>query len=47
MANANELVRKLVEIGVLKEISGRKRDRKFAYSAYLDLFADDAGEAKL
>jgi Fic family protein len=47
MANANELVRKLVEIGVLKEISGRKRDRKFAYSAYLDLFADDAGEAQL
>jgi hypothetical protein len=34
------LVRELCEIGILKETTGRKRDRRFAYSAYLDLFAD-------
>jgi Fic family protein len=26
----------LVEVGILTEMSGKKRDRKFAYSAYLD-----------
>jgi Fic family protein len=40
VANANDLVRELCEIGILKETTGRKRDRRFAYSAYLDLFAD-------
>lgn len=40
VANANDLVRELCEIGILKEMTGRKRDRRFAYSAYLDLFAD-------
>jgi len=39
--NANDLVRELCEIGILKETTGRKRNRNFAYSAYLNLFADD------
>ncbi len=36
--NANALVARMVKLGLLREISGRKRDRRFAYSPYLDLF---------
>lgn len=46
VANANDLVRELCEIGILKETTGRKRDRRFAYSAYLDLFADGDAAAR-
>ncbi|MFZ5453276.1 MAG: Fic family protein [Thermodesulfobacteriota bacterium] len=38
--NANRLVRDLCKIGVLDEITGRKRNRRFSYSTYLDLFKD-------
>lgn len=38
---ANDLVRELCKIGILKETTGRKRNRSFAYSAYLDLFTDN------
>ncbi|MGI8782107.1 MAG: Fic family protein [Acidobacteriota bacterium] len=37
--NANNLVNRFVELGLLREITGRKRDRRFAYQPYLDLFA--------
>jgi len=45
IANANDLVRELCEIGILKETTGRKRNRSFAYSAYLDLFTDNDAAA--
>ena len=43
--NANDLVRELCEIGILKETTGHKRNRSFAYSAYLDLFTDNDAAA--
>jgi len=39
-ANANKLVKDLCKIGILEEITGRKRNRRFAYSSYLELFKD-------
>ncbi len=39
-ANANELVRRFVEMGLLREITGKPRNRVFAYQPYLDLFAE-------
>lgn len=38
--NANKLVNRFVQLGLLREMTGRKRDRRFAYQQYLDLFAD-------
>jgi hypothetical protein len=37
-AAANEVVKKLVGIGVLREMTGQRRDRSFRYDAYIDLF---------
>jgi Fic family protein len=39
-SNANNLVRAFVEMGVLEERTGRKRDRRFAFKDYLSLFDD-------
>ncbi len=36
--NAISLVRKFSELGILKEVSGRKRYKIFAYQDYIDLF---------
>ncbi len=41
---ANQLVDRLVEIGVLEEITGQARNRRFRYAAYISLF-DDGGRA--
>lgn len=37
---ANQLVARLVEHGVLSEVTGQKRHRRFQYSAYVRLFDD-------
>ena len=37
---ANSLVAAFEELGLLTEITGRKRDRLFIYEPYLDLFRD-------
>ena len=37
---ANQLVVRLVESGILHEITGRSRNRRFAYQSYIDLFQD-------
>ncbi|MHB9144957.1 MAG: Fic family protein [Symbiobacteriia bacterium] len=39
-ANANALVKQLVALNLLTEVTGRKRNRVFTYSPYLDLFND-------
>lgn len=38
---ANTLVEKLVEIGIIEEITGQTRNRKFRYSPYVRLFHDE------
>ena len=38
---ANVLTRRLVEQGILTEITGKARNRLFRYSAYVILFAED------
>jgi len=37
-AAANSLVSRLVEVGVLGEMTGHARNRRFRYQAYIDLF---------
>jgi Fic family protein len=40
-AAANGLVARLADLGILQEITGRKRHRVFRYAPYLDLFSGD------
>ncbi|XOB97559.1 Fic family protein [Deinococcota bacterium DY0809b] len=42
---ANRLVARLVELGILQEITGHARNRRFLYAPYITLFQDDE-EAK-
>ena len=42
-ANANALVARMVGAGILEELTGRRRNRVFAYRAYLRLFAEGPG----
>jgi Fic family protein len=37
-AAANELVKKMVSVGILKEMTGQRRNRSFRYDSYVDLF---------
>ena len=37
---ANNIVTKLIEHGILQEITGRKRNRRFEYTDYVNLFID-------
>ncbi len=39
-ANANSLARQLETVGLLRETTGRKRNRRFSYRQYLDLFQE-------
>jgi len=41
---AGELVDKFVELGILEEMTGHKRNRVFQFSKYLDLFRKTAAE---
>ena len=43
-ANANKLIGRLEELGLLQEMTGRKRNRRFSYGPYLALFADSSPE---
>ncbi len=44
-AAANQLVKRLEEMGLLEEITGRTRNRLFRYAPYIRLFADYETEA--
>lgn len=39
-ANANSLARQLLAVGLLRETTGRKRNRRFSYEPYLELFQE-------
>ncbi|MBA2590993.1 MAG: hypothetical protein H0U97_01525 [Gammaproteobacteria bacterium] len=41
-AAANQLVERLVTIGVLREMTGQSRNRRFRYDTYIRLF-DEPG----
>ena len=41
---ANDLVAKFVNAGILREITGQSRNRKFMYQSYIDLFRDQTGQ---
>ncbi|MPZ47632.1 MAG: Fic family protein [Betaproteobacteria bacterium] len=45
-AAANSLVSRLVEIGVLSEMTGYTRNRRFRYAPYIELFSDGRPEPK-
>lgn len=38
--NANALIKDLIDVGLLKEITGQKRNRAFSYMPYLSVFQD-------
>jgi hypothetical protein len=38
---ANKLIEQLENLGILEEITGRKRDRIFSYTPYVALFRDE------
>lgn len=38
---ANQLLQKFLRHGLLSEITGQARNRRFRYNAYIDLFAEE------
>jgi len=38
---AKKLVTEFLELGLLEEITGGRRNRRYRYKPYLDLFAED------
>ncbi len=40
--SANSILQEFVNLGLLEETTGRKRNRRFSYAPYLALFQDDA-----
>jgi len=40
-SNANNLIKKMQELKLLRELTSKKRNRKFAYAPYLALFSDE------
>ena len=42
---ANNLVARMVDAGILHEVTGHARNRRFGYNSYIDLFDDPAPEA--
>jgi Fic family protein len=41
-AGANQIVQRLEDLGVFREITGKARNRRFRYDAYVNLFAEGA-----
>ena len=42
---ANDLVARMVNIGILHEFTGQARNRRFIYQSYIQLFHDPESEA--
>lgn len=45
-AAANNLVARLANLGILSEMTGYARNRRFRYAPYIALFGDDGGAAR-
>lgn len=45
-AAANTLVARLTKLGILKEITGNARNRRFRYEPYVRLFIDEPEDAR-
>jgi Fic family protein len=45
-SHANDLVRRIEEIGLLTEVTGTQRNRRYRYTPYLALFTDSDGQAR-
>ncbi|MCO6465019.1 MAG: hypothetical protein J5I53_00230 [Bradyrhizobiaceae bacterium] len=45
-AAANTLVHRMEALGILEEITGYARNRRFRYSPYVRLFSDDMPTSK-
>jgi Fic family protein len=43
---ANDLIAKLVESGILREITGQARNRRFMYGRYIELFHENQSETE-
>ena len=43
---ANDLVARMVDVDVLREITGRTRNRRFMYQSYIALFHDSESEGE-
>ena len=43
-AAANGLVARLEQLGILREMTGQKRNRRFCYQPYVELFGDTPQE---
>lgn len=41
-AAANQLVARMTDLGILREITGNARNRRFRYEPYVRLFTDEA-----
>ena len=41
-AGANQVVQRLADLGILAEITGQARHRRFRYDAYVKLFEEEA-----
>lgn len=44
-AGANNIVRRLIDLGILRETTGFRRNRRFVYQEYLRLFVEDPEDA--
>ncbi len=42
-AGANQIVQRLVALGIMREMTGQARHRRFRYDAYVRLFEEEAG----
>ncbi len=45
-ANANKPIKDFCNLGLLEEITGQRRNRRFSYGPYLSLFEDHEVEVK-
>lgn len=41
---ANDLVARFQKLGILDEITGQKRNRRFSYQAYINLFHNEGAD---
>ena len=46
-ANTNRLVKDLCNLGLLLELTGQKRNRRFSYEPYLSLFRDTESDVPI